>query len=355
MDDLMLSLLKIIEQVYNENINKGGKYRKENVKLIKSSIKSLENEKYLKENINKDNVDYEELKSVAVELKQINKDILKIAKDIDQDVFKSIHADIKKYVNISERTSYKDYIAHFLLINFPFILTEKNMSEMYKLLDMDINITSELKNSLLSFFISKEYSSDEDNNYVNLKEYICTLIWFTVVYNERGINDLNKLNDIDTYIRERSKIESEKGFDRMLFETKSIKYASNNYVTSLFEIIYNYYNLSKNNFDVDVYKESTKVVLSFIDSSGFNNLEFDEIARLIYYFYKYNRLDVILNSKTYSFKDLTPIIDKINRIKNEEKSDAIIDRLLHDIASGKINIALNEVKEGSVKKIKNIM
>ena len=147
MDDLMLSLLKIIEQVYNENINKGGKYRKENVKLIKSSIKSLENEKYLKENINKDNADYEELKSVAVELKQINKDILKIAKDIDQDVFKSINADIKKYVNISERTSYKDYIAHFLLINFPFILTEKNMSEMYKLLDMDINITSELKSS----------------------------------------------------------------------------------------------------------------------------------------------------------------------------------------------------------------
>ena len=351
-DELMRNMFIGIKEKYDNDKKMGGRFRDKNNEIINSSIMALEYEKYICNNLDEKDANLKELRTYAILLKKLKEHIKKNTKKITKNI---MDEEMLNYYNTNniERTS-KQCMAYFLRVHMPYFISDLYIDKFLKLLKIDAKIDDELTDILNENVVGTLCLKDGDldyNDYFNLKENICFIIWITKLYNNASIDDIYKLSNTNKYINDISLEDEAQSFRELYNKTKSITYASNNYETSLFNIIYNYFKLDNSDLNIDLYKESTCALNSLINSDIFKQLEHEEIAKLIYYFSRYNKLDVIISKENYSFKDLTPLSDMIIRRKKEMNSSYLIDKLFHDIASGKISIKLNDINKSSVKKI----
>ena len=199
---------------------------------------------------------------------------------------------------------------------------------------------------------SEDFYTDDIETTFNMhlkKNYILTKI-----YSEYGSDALNKFIMINMLIfYERTNLEEltmkyyqdkldNKEFYKSMFTNNFLINISKNKDYDIFDTLFGYENFSSDELKIE---ESSKLASEIIDPNGmFKELTDEEVAALLYSYKHVNNTfsDIISSKDKYSFKDLTNIVNLINRRKKEGYDKNMLLKLINDITSKKIPLSLEE-------------
>lgn len=194
-----------------------------------------------------------------------------------------------------------------------------------------------------------EYDNRIDFEIHLKKMYMITKVY--QMYGDEGVKRLLSINSfvytqkdelqelLENYLRGRL---PNKEFYSSFFRNKFPFEFSVKEDTDLFITLFDYDKIKSDDFNE---KEAVNLLLEVINLDGmFKELTDEEVAALLYSYKNVNNTfsDIISSKDKYSFKDLTNIVNLINRRKKEGYDKNMLLKLINDITSKKIPLSLEE-------------
>ncbi len=328
-NDMLLKILEVVRDNYDNLFSNN-----DDKAIISSSIEFLEKDKEFFSLIKSN--DKEDVKRLGILSKELNK--------INDDF------ELYKKINHVNSTNGVGLISNIIVRNFDAIFKDKENKMAINRRLNDLFFISEYDYvGLFNLLFQDENLSDS----FKLKIFLNISYLLKEVYMEnKDINDLKKIDDINNSLKDVSKNDMYKRkrksssiFD--LFEPqKPEKYKEN---INLFSMLFDYNEYKKKNIIGDL--KDVKMLKEIVSSDGpfscYNkegeliNISNDDMAKVLYsYIVLNNRAsDIVSDEEEYAFKDLSPITGIIKR-RTHDGYDA--DKIILDLASGKIALKFSE-------------
>lgn len=360
MEIMLLSYIKNLDKLKDKLGDNYDEYKN----IFEISLSFLNKEKRFKEISNMDYKDFslceDEYKKLGISLNEITRKLKALVLEIEKKKLIKLQDSVPQIKQYLYKLSINKSFEESLYINNAFdaitlILKDTAFYTNDICNDINTSLGYELFLPELNGIEKKIISSNfhKDNNITDFNIHLKKMYMVTKIYQMYGYAGVNRLLSINSFIYTHKEELQElldnylrgrlpnKEFYSSFFRNKFPFEFSIKEDTDLFLTLFDYDKIKSDDFNE---KEAVNLLLEVINLDGmFKELTDEEVAALLYsYKHVNNTFSDIISKDKYSFKDLTNIVNLINRRKKEDYDKNMLLKLINDITSKKIPLSLEE-------------